>query len=249
MAIKRFQRWVRVAHYWAGAIVVLQLLIWLGTGIYFNVTPHHKLKGMQYNDGDQNVMQTWPSFDEKQLQPLAALLSDYPSMARVTLVELTGKPVYLLEPQVHRYEYQCQQTILVDAYSAQVILIDSTYAQALALQSYTGPGDIIQTRRLVAPFTEWPKQCNALWQVDMNDELNTRIYINSVNGQLVGHKNDHTDLADLMFKLHFMDYLHQGSFNNPFSWLFGLLMLMSSLSGLYWVIDNVRFKRYRVRVK
>ncbi|MEI8613432.1 hypothetical protein P4S54_06895 [Shewanella sp. PP-He15 brown] len=80
----------------------------------------------------------------------------------------------------------------------------------------------------------------------MDDDLSTRIYINAVNGELVGHKNDHTDIADLMFKLHFMDYLNQGSFNNPFSWLFGILTLLLSLSGLYWVVENLVLKRYRL---
>ena len=41
------------------------------------------------------------------------------------------------------------------------------------------------------------------------------IYINAVNGELVGHKNDHTDIADLMFKLHFMDYLNQAASTTP----------------------------------
>ena len=111
-----------------------------------------------------------------------------------------------------------------------------------------GPGEVVSINKLpLSP--EWPKQCNPMWQVNMTDDLSTRIYINAVNGQLVGHKNQQTELADLMFKLHFMDYFNQGSFNNPFSWLFAVLTLLLSLSGLYWAIENLVLRRYRLRFK
>lgn len=244
MARKGVKHWLRIGHYWIGAIVGLQLLIWLATGIYFNLTPHEQLKGMQYHlDQPRRTLMV----NAEQLQPLSSLLADYADIEQVSLIELAGKPLYLLDKQIQRYEYQCQQQILMDAYSGQVILIDHTLAQTLALQTYRGPGHVVQVSLLNTPFEEWPKQCNPLWQISLDDELNTRIYINGINGLLVGHKNDDTDLADWMFKLHFMDYLHQGSFNNPFSWLFGLLMLLSALSGLYWVVDNLRLKRYKMR--
>lgn len=244
MARKAFKHGLRIGHYWIGAVVGVQLLIWLATGIYFNLTPHEQLKGMQYNVGQPKSVL---AVNAELLLPLSSLLTNYPEIEQASLIALADKPLYLLDKQIQRYEYHCQQQILIDAYSGQVISIDQTLAQTLALQTYRGPGQVVQVSLLNAPFDAWPKQCNPLWQISLDDELNTRIYINGINGLLVGHKNDGTDLADWMFKLHFMDYLHQGSFNNPFSWLFSLLMLLSALSGLYWVADNLRLKRYRIK--
>ncbi|MGI2184528.1 PepSY domain-containing protein [Shewanella oncorhynchi] len=242
---KHFKRWVKIAHYWLGAIVSIQLLLWLVTGVYFNLTPHDELKGMEYQLSHSPEPQR-QEFDPQKLVDIAPLLAKHTQVESLTLIALAGKPVYVLDAKVQRYAHQSQQQTLIDAYTGNTLLINKQSAQQLALESYTGPGKITQVKQISPPISEWPTQCNSLWQIAIDDDLSTRIYINAVNGELVGHKNDHTDIADLMFKLHFMDYLNQGSFNNPFSWLLGILTLLLSLSGLYWIIENLVLKRYRL---
>lgn len=244
---KRIKRAIKIVHYWLGKLVSLQLLIWLITGVYFNLTPHERLKGMEYNHSHHLEQQQKSPFNAAELVDIAPLLNRYHPVEKLTLVAVAGKPVYVLDAKVKRYAYQCQQQTLIDAYSGNLINIDATLAQAIALESYMGPGMVTSIKQLSPPIREWPQECNSLWQFEMNDDLTTRIYINAVNGELVGHKNSHTDIADVMFKLHFMDYLNQGSFNNPFSWLFGILTLLLSVSGLYWVLDNVKCKRYSLK--
>ncbi len=247
MQTKSVRRWIRVLHYWLGVIVSLQLLIWLITGVYFNLTPHDELKGMVYNHS-HHIAPTALKITPERLLSAEEVLSLFPNntVEQLTLQMLAEQPVYLLDEQVQRYQHECQQQSLRHAYTGQPFVIDKPIAMQLALGSYMGPGEVASINKLtVSP--EWPKQCNPMWQINMADELGTRIYINAVNGQLIGHKNQQTEIADLMFKLHFMDYLNQGSFNNPFSWLFALLTLLLSLSGLYWVIDNLLWKRYRPR--
>ncbi|WOT04862.1 PepSY domain-containing protein [Shewanella youngdeokensis] len=241
----RLARWIKLWHYWVGALVGLQLLIWLGTGIYFNITPHAQLKGMEYNHSHHAPHEDF-NFNSEQLLTVQQVLAPYPPQQQLALTALNGTPVYVLTQQVTRYQRDCQQQVLIHGYSGEPVIIDAALASNLASASYMGPGAIIDIKKRSAPIDEWPKECNPVWQINMDDELNTRIYINAINGQLVGHKNTDTELADLMFKLHFMDYLHQGSFNNPFSWLFALMTLLLSLSGVYWVLENVIKKRYRL---
>ncbi|ARD24012.1 PepSY domain-containing protein [Shewanella japonica] len=243
---KALKRWLRVGHYWLGVIVGVQLLIWLGTGIYFNITPHESLKGKLYFKTAPQLEKQ--SFSVNELLPLASILARVKSVEQVSLITLNQRAVYVLDEQVQRYPHDCQQQTLIDALSGEKMMIDAHLAEQLAKHTYTGRGKVIQTQKMTAPFDEWPKECNPLWQVSIDDDVSTRIYVNAINGRVVGHKNDQTELADLMFKLHFMDYLHQGSFNNPFSWLFGLMMLTLSLTGLYWVIENMVMKRYRFKI-
>ncbi|MCL1050164.1 PepSY domain-containing protein [Shewanella abyssi] len=245
---KRMKRWIKVGHYWIGALVSVQLLLWLISGVYFNLIPHDELKGMAYNHS-HHTEQNRHKFESQRLLEIAPLLTTRPETESVSLVALAGQPVYRLDAKVQRYGHQCQQQGLIDAYSGKTINIDKPLAMQLASDSYMGPGSISSIEQVAAPHNDWPKQCNPLWLVNMQDDLSTRVYINAVNGELVGHKNDQTDIADFMFKLHFMDYLNQGSFNNPFSWLFGVLTLLLSLSGLYWVAENLMQKRYRFTVK
>ncbi|MFC1519946.1 peptidase [Pseudomonadota bacterium] len=240
---KRLQHLIRVWHYWVGALVSLQFLIWLGTGIYFNITPHEALKGMAYS---HHAAHEDNNFNAAELITAKQVLTNHPNQQQLALISLDSNPVYLLTETAMRYKHECQQQTLVNAYSGEVIHIDLSLATTLAIDSYRGPGSVISANKLKPPISEWPKECNSLWQINMDDDLETRIYINAINGQLIGHKNSDTELADLMFKLHFMDYLHQGSFNNPFSWFFGLMGLFLSLSGLYWVGENLVNKRYKL---
>ena len=241
---KVIKRWIKVVHYWLGAIVCLQLLIWLGTGIYFNLTPHDELKGMVYNHS-HHIEPKQLKLDFERLLSAAQVLALVPGKAveQLKLTTIDKQPVYLLDEQVQRYQHDCLQQSLRHAYTGKPFVIDKQIAMQLAIESYMGPGEVASINKLpLSP--EWPKQCNPMWQVNMADDLSTRIYINAVNGQLVGHKNQQTELADLMFKLHFMDYLNQGCFNNPFSWLFAVLMVLLSLSGLYWVVESLLLRRY-----
>ncbi|MCL1057067.1 PepSY domain-containing protein [Shewanella gelidimarina] len=245
---KRMPHWIKVAHYWIGALVSIQLLLWLISGLYFNLTPHDEIKGMVYNHSHKTEP-LQPPFVSELLADIAPLLAAHPQVEKLRLLRLGEQPVYVLDAKVQRYKHQCQQQTLIDAYTGKTLTIDKPRATQLARDSYQGPGTISTVERMSAPFYDWPKQCNPLWQIAMEDDLSTRIYINAINGELVGHKNDQTDIADLMFKLHFMDYLNQGSFNNLFSWLFALLTLLLSLSGLYWVAENIILKRYKLAVK
>ncbi|MFT5789542.1 MAG: hypothetical protein ACI8SJ_001658, partial [Shewanella sp.] len=145
---QQIKRWIKVLHYWAGALVSIQLLLWLISGVYFNLTSHDVLKGMQYNHSGHGVQQTAERFDPLKLVEITSLLGDYPPVQSVKLVALAGKPVYVLDRQVKRYKHQCQQQTLLDAYSGTQIQIDKPLAAQLALNSYMGPGDIIDIRRL-----------------------------------------------------------------------------------------------------
>ncbi|MEZ9196931.1 PepSY domain-containing protein [Shewanella sp. 10N.286.54.B9] len=244
MQTRSVRRWIRVLHYWLGVIVSLQLLIWLITGVYFNLTPHDELKGMVYNHS-HHIAPTALKITPERLLSAEEVLSLFPNntVEQLKLQMLAEQPVYLLDEQVQRYQHECQQQSLRHAYTGKPFVIDKQIAMQLAIESYMGPGEVASINKLTLS-PDWPKQCNPMWQVNMADDLSTRIYINAVNGQLVGHKNQQTELADLMFKLHFMDYLNQGSFNNPFSWLLAVLMVLLSLSGLYWVIESLLLRRY-----
>lgn len=242
---KPFKRWIKICHYWLSTLVCVQLIIWLITGVYFNLTPHDELRGMIYNHSHHSEAQSL-NLDPEQLLDVTSVLELQPQTQRVKLITIAEQPIYLLNGKLQRYQHQCQELIMVDAYTGTQFIINSTIAELLALNSYMGPGQVTSIEKVSAAHNEWPKQCNPMWKISMDDDLSTRIYINAVNGDLVGHKNQQTQIADFMFKLHFMDYLNQGSFNNPFSWLFAILTLVASLSGLYWVVENLALKRYRI---
>jgi Na+-transporting NADH:ubiquinone oxidoreductase subunit F len=42
--------WIRNIHKWASVIVGIKFLLWLSSGIYFNVMDHDKAAGLTHRD-------------------------------------------------------------------------------------------------------------------------------------------------------------------------------------------------------
>jgi Na+-transporting NADH:ubiquinone oxidoreductase subunit F len=91
-----------------------------------------------------------------------------------------------------------------------------------------------------------PKEHNEVWQININDDLYTSIYVDAGSGVIISHVNDDKRFADFFFMLHFMDYGSLGNFNNWQIIFFSMLMLALSLSGFIWVIDLARKRKYKV---
>lgn len=243
MNSSKTRRWHRVV----GTVVGIQLLIWLLTGLYFNLTPNEYVRGITY------IKTIAPSgFSsahlDKSYEP-SQLLFQYPNTKQVELLEIANQPYFLLSHKITRYQHECQQQTLISAKSYKEASINKALAIKIAKQSYKGSAVVLSARRYDGAHWEWPKECNSLWRIDFADELNTRVYVRAINGQVVGHKNAYTEISDWMFRLHFLDYFNQGSFNHVFAWFFAGLALLLSLSGLSTIYYNFRNKRYRKKPK
>ncbi|MBY6187903.1 2Fe-2S iron-sulfur cluster binding domain-containing protein [Marinobacter hydrocarbonoclasticus] len=231
-------------HKWGALLVGLQLLIWIGTGLYFNLVDHQRIGGRQYQ-------QAAPEADWK-LEELAEpgpLLSSYAPVVRLSVVDRAGAPYYQLEHQRRLYPRQQQSITLVDARTGEPVVVDPELAGTLAQFSYSGPGDIAEISALPPRSAELPKEENPVWRVAFADELETAVFVDGVSGRVIAHQNRHSREAALMLKLHFMDYANTGGFNHPLMWLFGLLTLALSLSGVLLLISrfNTRLGHWRAR--
>jgi len=254
---RRFMPWVRFLHRWLSLLVFTQLILWLSTGLYFNLMDHKKASGNQYR---QSISQTTNQLDFSTLKPLNQVLAQLRheekvgQVEKVELITRLNKPYYLLTLQQGLYAHFPRSQQLVSAESGAIIHPDNKLVDKLAQLSYSGKGKIQYSNILTPPIIELPKQQNPLWQVSFNDKLNTSVYIDAQNASIVGHVDDDKRLADFMFKLHFMDYKilsditgsKVGSFNNAQIIFFALLTLLFSLTGVYWLaclVSNGKMNR------
>jgi ferredoxin len=120
-------------------------------------------------------------------------------------------------------------------------------ANALAKQSYNGPGVIRSSNLFAAPVSDFPRQQNATWKIDFDDDVDTSVYVEAGSGRIVGHSDDDKRLADIFFKLHFMDYGNEGSFNSVQMILFAFVSLWLSLTGMIWTVDLGFRGQYQVK--
>ncbi|WP_133406320.1 PepSY domain-containing protein [Parashewanella tropica] len=225
-------------HKWLSLVVGLQLIIWLGTGLYFNLMDSTKASG---NEHRQQVQQGF-SIKEQKLFPISKL--KIKDAETIKLIGILQQPYYLIVHHSQPHAYQKQRLSLLNAKTGKPYTLSEAKVRVIALKSYQGQVAIQHSELLKPPISELPKQQNSVWQVQLNDPNSTNVYVNSVTGQVIAHVNDDRRLRDLMFKLHFMDYANSGGFNHWLIILFGLTVLLFSFTGAIWLSDIVRKRKF-----
>jgi len=237
---------VKALHKWLSLLVFIQLFIWLGSGLFFNLMDHGKAGG-NYNKQPAKVQII---DNQRLLNPNSIISNSSRQVREVALTQRLGHPYYLLTHDKGLYSHFKSDLSLVDAYTGIELVIDENVAGKLAQATYKGTGDINSVVKLSPPIADMLKERNKVWQVNFSDDLETSVYLDASSGRLVGHSNEDKRFVDFFFMLHFMDYpfLGEGSvggFNNGQITFFALLTLVFCLTGLIWVIELLRKGRYK----
>ena len=229
-------------HKWVSLFVGLQLIIWLGTGLYFKLMDHDKSTG----NINRKPIAVTAQLSDFELFPVAQLQT--PFLQQLTLIWIQNHPYYLAIIEQQAHSYQRQKSILFDASTGQRHQLNEAVVADIAQSSYKGNAEFSSIQLLSPPIDELANQQNKVWRVDVVDEYNTSIYVSNISGRIVSHVTDDKRLRDLMFKLHFMDYGNEGHFNNWQIVLFAILALLLSITGAIWVYQLIMQKGYVVNL-
>lgn len=236
--------WTKKIHKWASLIIGLQLLIWVFSGLVFNVIDHKKARGNAYRQAPTAAEYR---VAEKDLRPVESILKAYPDTVELTQTKLLAKPYYLLTQQQGLYRHFANRYLLINAITGELTKVNEQLASNIAKASYNGPGEITSIALLTANIADYPKQKNPTWRINFNDDLETSVYVEQGSGRLVGHSNSDKRFAGFFFMLHFMDYGDEGSFNNIQIILFAFVTLWLALSGFIWTVHMLRNGKYRLK--
>ena len=219
-------------HKWLSLIVGIQILIWLGTGLYFNLMDHSKASGntLRVHTSHQGSA---ANFD---LIAVSELESD--SSQEVKLVWVLHQPFYHVIYEKGQHSYQQRRSMLFDALTGKPFLLQEKHVLELAQNSYSGSGGFTTTSLDKPPFSDYISQQNPMWKVSVEDESNTTIYLDSVTGKVLLHANDDLRLKNLMMKLHFMDYANTGGFNHWLIVSFAFATFVLSITGVTWLVQQ-----------
>ena len=221
-------------HKWLSLVVGLQLLIWLGTGLYFNLMDHSKASGNElrvHSHHEGNVT-------DFSFIPIKNIASEAPQ--EVKLIWVLHQPYYHFVFDKGQHSYQKRHSMLFDAVTGKPFILSEEQVLTLAKNSYLGEEKLTTPVLSQPPFSDHVSQQNPMWQVVVEDENNTTIYLDSVTGQVLRHANDDFRLKALMMKLHFMDYGNSGGFNHWLIIAFAFATLFLSVTGVTWLIQQYR---------
>jgi len=215
--------WWRVTqtlHKWLGLIVGLQFLIWLATGLAFNLIDEQKLDADVYRMSDTSAAITTP------LANPDTLIAQYQSQGfiQLKLSSVLNRPVYAISTRTQSYWFWAD--------SLEPMRLTPEQLTQIAQASYSGSGMMNTVRAPTNPIAFTAQ--GPIVQIDTSDALGTRIYLDSASGRVLAHQNRQSDLKDLLFMLHFMDYVPENgiNFNHALIQIISLGALLLGMSGV-----------------
>jgi uncharacterized iron-regulated membrane protein len=225
-------------HKWFGLFVGLQVLIWLGTGVYMVVVD------IDFIHGDplvRNMQQVVRLPHTPQLS-MAALKTRYPGATRIGLRPVMEKTYYTVATAAERY--------LLDPQSGQVISpFDEKAAREIARFHFNGDAAITRASLITSnPPMEIGTRRLPLWQIDFDDRFSSSFYVDPFTGALATRRHQYWRVFDFMWMLHIMDYDERSDAHNPlliFVELSGLILAITGLWLLYYRLGRRRKGSYR----
>ncbi|WP_034733349.1 PepSY domain-containing protein [Pseudidiomarina atlantica] len=226
--------WLKWLHRWTSLIILLQVLIWLITGLYFAIVGHTEIAAHQHYSDTAKTSQEGLPFLAVGDADISSIYARYSGVTSLQVRQVQQRLQYVVT-------HDKGQTFL-DAKSGEIWQTGAALAGQLAMASYTGPGSIETITHITNSdeLADWQPQQQGGYRVTINDDLNTRIYVDAASATVIDHRNDPWVIADWAFKLHFMDYSGGRDFNNLLIRAAGLITLWLALSGLILLIRNIK---------
>jgi len=212
----------RTLHKWLGLIVGVQLLIWLGSGLYMVVVD------IDFIHGDplvKNMEETVTVPGAGQLS-MAMVRAQYPEASQIGLRTIMGKTHYTVTTADNRYLLDAETGLLKSPLDEETARQIATYhfAENAQINSSSlissNPPTEIQTRRL------------PLWRIDFDDRFATSFYIDPYTGSLVTRRHQFWRIFDFLWMLHIMDYEDRSDAHN-------LLLITAQITGLWFATTGV----------
>ncbi|CAM4162202.1 PepSY domain-containing protein [Shewanella aquimarina] len=219
----------RSLHRILALIVGAQLIIWTLTGLAFNLIDDPLL--------DANALRAKP--EKAQLISPQVTLAEITAqltgsgtkqidLKRVELNTLLGRPIYRIKTSSGNHAFWAD--------TGEAVNLNREQLTRLAKQSYRGEA-IFSEPILDEAAAQRYGGNPAFYRIDTHDERHTQIFIDGQSGQVKAHENLGSELKQLLFMLHFIDYYPDNgvSFNHLATRLIAFAALLLGLSGT-WVL-------------
>ena len=215
------RRVLKKLHKWVGLLIGVQVFLWLLSGLAISLIDPVKVSGKQWARSTTTESQ---SFDATNLLEPAELPAERLENAfGVDLTTRHGKPVY----QVKRVDGES----LVSATDGSLIVINKDDAERLALQDFSGDGEVLTIEHGMAPDRETRRSKGPYWRVNFSDRASTAIYLSASTGAILERRNIYWRVRDFFWMLHIMDYPGRENFNNLLIISVALIAIWLGLSG------------------
>ena len=224
---------IRLIHKWFGLILGIQVLFWVAGGAVMSIFPLEMVRG-----ADRSVEPIVVALNSNDFQiPLSEVLNKYPNAQQI-------QADYWMERAVFRVIRDDSQLFLDAGTGTQLSPISLEQAKAVALADYSETTTIKIVNNILKAEGEVRGREGELWQVILDDDRNTRIYVSKSSGEVVARRNDVWRIFDFFWMLHIMDYEDRDDFNNLLLQSFAVSSLLFVISGLWLFLYSFRRREF-----
>jgi len=225
------RRFVQTLHRWLGLALVVQIAIWMTSGVVMSFLPIEHVRGENaaaYNAPVELAIKSY--------FPPGGVIAETEHADSVTLRNWLGRTVYIVST--------ADGKAMFDADTGDKLSpLSEKDARRVAAADFVGEGEIVRAALLQDPPHEY-RGAKPVWRIDFSDVDQTRIYVSPDTGEVASRRNRVWRFYDFFWMLHIMDYDERENFNNPLIRTFAATGLLFALSGLFLVGIRLKGGRY-----
>jgi hypothetical protein len=210
----RARAWFNRLHFWLSAVVGVQVLIWVATGLFFAANPIDQVRGAHLRKDPPLAAIAW---ERVKTPPEIAAAAVGGSTVDIQLRMLDGAPTYVVRAADG-------PSALVDAETgAARATIEAASAARIAQAAYAGAGRAAAPVWLTSKTSEYRGPVPA-WRIDFKGADAAALYVDAAAGEVKAVRTPLWRLYDALWGLHIMDWRDRENFNT------GLLIFASALA-------------------
>lgn len=235
---------IRKAHKWIALILGIQLVLWMISGLGMAILPHDRVVGEHHRSVSAGPV---PLLDLSDGQTRGPAVVSGAEVSQIRLHNLNSRAVFETVMQ--------DGSVLTDAVTGEIVTVDEKLAREIALNDYSGPGQIVKARLLTENTLEFRNHQTQAWRIDFSDSDHTTIYVSAENGKILERRNNYWRVFDVFWMLHIMDYQDRSSFNHPLIIISALIVVWLGFSGIALWWDSFRrsdfaiIRKWKIRNK
>jgi uncharacterized iron-regulated membrane protein len=239
----------RKLHRWLGLAMALQIIAWMGSGLYFAIFPIEVIRGehltLPAEAPDASMLAELIPPAQAWQQAIRELPAPH-RLKDISLQARDGSAWYRVAGSAGEQAF----TRLVNGTDGRLAQrLDEQAVRALAESVLAVPAtiDSVEWVEQVAPGGEIRGRQLPVWGVHFTDPEALSLYFDPWTGDVLARRTTRWRIFDFLWMLHIMDFDSRDDFNTPLLQWAAALGLLVSLSGVvFWAMTTRLFRRRRV---
>ena len=227
----KLPRLASTLHKWLGLIVGVQMLFWVGSGLFFAVFPIAQVRS-EHRIAEQHA--TLAPMPTRSPAEMTAFLPEAPT--RISYERTSaGEAVAVAE-------FAERRPILIDLEDWEVVSPLSAEAAAQIASAYVAEAPrVARTTLVTEESTEYRGPLPA-WRIAFDDAEGLAVYVVADTGRVAARRSDLWRVYDALWALHIMDWRDHENFNTG-------LLIVSSFTALIVILAGFILFPYRLRLR